>query len=157
MLYSSEDRGEEEEEEEESDLAGAFTQSPTVPAVGNAPSREPLQPSMKERDLRSKRLFKKCIYRKRLILRIIDKRVSVFAQGDKDRGGAEEEEEGRRRTLDRAETRIRHIVPLTTSIGPDDDATWDWLESTTPLHMEEAQKVLLYVRGTEMLYLHTET
>lgn len=52
----------EEEEEDESDLAGAgvFTQNPTVPEVGMAPSREPLQPSMEEEEEhegRGKRAF----------------------------------------------------------------------------------------------------
>lgn len=40
----------EEDEEEEAGLAhvGPFTQNPTVPEVGVAPSREPLQPSVEE-------------------------------------------------------------------------------------------------------------
>lgn len=43
---------EREEEEEETGLAhkGVFTQNPTVPEVGMAPSREPLQPSVEEEE-----------------------------------------------------------------------------------------------------------
>lgn len=41
---------EREEEDDETGLAhvGLFTQNPTVPEVGMAPSREPLQPSVEE-------------------------------------------------------------------------------------------------------------
>lgn len=41
---------EKEEEDEETGLAhiGLFTQNPTTPEVGMAPSREPLQPSVEE-------------------------------------------------------------------------------------------------------------
>ncbi len=43
---------EREEEEEETGLThkGIFTQNPTVPEIGMAPSREPLQPSVEEEE-----------------------------------------------------------------------------------------------------------
>ena len=49
---TEEEEPEREEEEEEAGLAakGGFTQNPTAPEVGMAPSREPLQPSVEEEE-----------------------------------------------------------------------------------------------------------
>lgn len=47
---TEDEEAEREEEDDETGLAhiGLFTQNPTVPEVGMAPSREPLQPSVEE-------------------------------------------------------------------------------------------------------------
>lgn len=49
-----------EREEEETGLAhkGVFSQNPTVPEVGMAPSREPLQPSVEEEEEQGEHKFK---------------------------------------------------------------------------------------------------
>ncbi|XP_071329128.1 podocalyxin-like protein 2 isoform X2 [Trachinotus anak] len=105
-------RREEEEEEEEAGLThtGVFRQNPTVPEVGLAPSREPLQPSVEG-----------------------DDELQQPGPGGKD-GGAEVEEKWKK--TEGEGTRIRHIVPLTTDPSPTisfTDQSWDWLEKTTPL------------------------
>lgn len=101
----------EEEEEEEIGLAhvGVFTHNPTVPEVGLAPSREPLQPSAEK--------------------------------GFRPKDRSEELEEEKWKNMER-ETRIRHIIPLTTNPSPTigfTDASWDWLEKTTPLQSHRSE------------------
>ncbi|KAI3369259.1 hypothetical protein L3Q82_007513 [Scortum barcoo] len=111
---------EREEEEEEADLApkGIFTQNPTVPEVGMAPSREPLQPSVEEEEELEK-----------------EERIGLMDRSEE----VEEENWGK---MDKEETRIRHIVPLTTdpstTIGFT-DPSWDWLEKTTPLPAQRSE------------------
>nr|XP_020512094.1 podocalyxin-like protein 2 [Labrus bergylta] len=106
---------EEEEGEEETGLAnkGVFTLNPTVPEVGLAPSREPLQPSVEE-----------------------EEEHKIRTIGPKDKG--DELEEDRWRTFE--ETGIRPILPLTTEPSNTADSTrpsWDWSEKTTPLPVTE--------------------
>lgn len=57
---TEDEEAEREEEEEETGLAhkGAFSQNPTVPEVGMAPSREPLQPSVEEEEEQGEHEFK---------------------------------------------------------------------------------------------------
>ncbi|XP_073323718.1 uncharacterized protein podxl2 [Pagrus major] len=110
---------EREEEEEETGLAhkGVFSQNPTVPEVGMAPSREPLQPSVEEEEEQGEREFK--------------------GAGLNDR--SEEVEEDRWGKMEKEETRIRPISPLTTepstTIGFT-DSSWDW---TTPLPAQRSE------------------
>ncbi|XP_056219470.1 podocalyxin-like protein 2 [Seriola aureovittata] len=109
-------RREEEEEEDETGLThtGVFNQNPTVPEVGVAPSREPLQPSVEEDEQ-------------------LEQREHEF-KGD---GGAEVKEETLKKT-----TRLGHIVPLTTGPSPTisfTDPSWDWLEKTTPLQAKRSE------------------
>lgn len=57
-------------------------------------------------------------------------------------GEEEEEEEEKWRKTDGDETRIRHIVPLTTDPSPTigfTDPSWDWLEKTTPLQTRRSE------------------
>ncbi|XP_051271146.1 podocalyxin-like protein 2 [Dicentrarchus labrax] len=112
---------EREEEEEETGLAhkGVFTQNPTVPEVGMAPSREPLQPSVEEEE---------------------EQGHELKGVGPNDR--SEEEEEDEWGTVEKEETMIRHIIPLTTDPSTTvsfTDASWDWLEKTTPLSAQRSQ------------------
>ena len=50
FVSADETEDEETEREEEEEHAGLFAQNPTLPAVGLAPSREPLQPSVEEEE-----------------------------------------------------------------------------------------------------------
>lgn len=113
--YTKDDTEDEEaerkEEEEETGLPhiGVFTQNPTVPEVGMAPSRQPLQPSVEEEE--------------------------ELQQEEHELKGEEEEEEEEWRKTDGEESRIRHIVPLTTDPSPTvgfTDPSWDWREKTVP-------------------------
>ncbi|XP_032370612.1 podocalyxin-like protein 2 [Etheostoma spectabile] len=103
-----------EEEEEETGLAhkgDVFTQNPTVAEVGVAPSREPLQPSVEE-----------------------EEEQELKGGGLEDR--SEEVEKEKWRKLEEEETRVRHIVPLTTDPSPTigfTDPSWGWLGKTRPL------------------------
>ncbi|XP_053171589.1 podocalyxin-like protein 2 [Scomber japonicus] len=108
---TEEEERKEEEEEEETGLPhiGIFTQNPTVPEVGMAPSRQPLQPSVEEEE--------------------------ELQQGEHELKGEDEEEEKWGET-DEEETRIRQIIPLTTDPSPSvgfTDSSWDWMERTTHL------------------------
>ena len=49
-MSADETEDEETEREEEEEHAGLFTQNPTAPEVGLAPSRGPLQPSVEEEE-----------------------------------------------------------------------------------------------------------
>ncbi|CAK6974456.1 podocalyxin-like protein 2 [Scomber scombrus] len=89
---------------------GVFTQNPTVPEIGIAPSRQPLQPSVEEEE--------------------------DLQQGEHELKGEDEEEEEKWRDTNEEETRIRHIIPLTTDPSPTvgfTDSSWDWLERTPGL------------------------
>ncbi|TDH13572.1 hypothetical protein EPR50_G00034780 [Perca flavescens] len=102
----------EEEGEEETGLAHkVFTQNPTVAEVGVAPSREPLQPSVEE-----------------------EEEQEIKGGGLQDR--SEEVEKEKWRKMEEEDTRVRHIVPLTTDPSPTvgfTDPSWDWLGKTRPL------------------------
>ncbi|XP_030277405.1 podocalyxin-like protein 2 [Sparus aurata] len=103
-----------EREEEETGLAhkGVFSQNPTVPEVGMAPSREPLQPSVEEEEEQGEHKFKG---------------VRLSDRSD------EAEEEERWGKMDKEETGIGPISPLTTEPATTagfTDSSWDW---TTPL------------------------
>nr|XP_046240995.1 podocalyxin-like protein 2 [Scatophagus argus]XP_046240997.1 podocalyxin-like protein 2 [Scatophagus argus] len=115
--YTKDETGREEEEEDTGPaLKGVFTQNPTVPEVGMAPSREPLQPSVEEEDQ-------------------LEEGDHEF-KGARVDGRSEEVEEESWGKMDKKETRVRPISPLTTdpstTIGFVKPA-WDWLEKTTPL------------------------
>ncbi|XP_070759415.1 podocalyxin-like protein 2 [Enoplosus armatus] len=94
---------EREEEEEETGLAhkGAFTQNPTVPEVGMAPSREPLQPSVEEEE------------------ELEQREHELKGVGPKDRS----EEKTRMRPIVPLTTDPPTTVGFT-------DSSWDWLENT---------------------------
>ncbi|XP_038552814.1 podocalyxin-like protein 2 [Micropterus salmoides] len=115
---------EREEEEEETGLAhkGVFTQNPTAPEVGMAPSRQPLQPSVEEEEE-------------------LQHGEHEF-RGIRPKDRAEEVEEAKWRKMEEEETRIRHIVPLTTDPSPTigfTDSSWDWLEKTTSLLTQRSE------------------
>ncbi|XP_026163227.1 podocalyxin-like protein 2 isoform X2 [Mastacembelus armatus] len=108
-----------EEEEEETGLThiGLFTQNPTVPEVGMAPSREPLQPSVEEE-------------------------LEPVLRGVQPKDQSEDVEEEKWREVEREETRIRHIIPLTTDPSPTigfTDPSWDWMEKTTSLQTQRSE------------------
>ncbi|XP_019128237.2 podocalyxin-like protein 2 [Larimichthys crocea] len=105
----------EEEEDEEIGLAhkGVFTQNPTVPEIGMAPSRQPLQPSVEEEE------------------ELEQGRDEFKGVGLSDRSDEVEEEEWRKMEKEG----IRHIIPLTTDPSATvgfTDPSWDWLDKTTP-------------------------
>ncbi|KAG7493949.1 hypothetical protein JOB18_019511 [Solea senegalensis] len=111
---------EEEETEREEEHDGVFRQNPTVPEVGIAPSREPLQPSVEEEDTLEQEEH--------------EMKIDV-------------EEEEKWKTTESEGTRTRHIIPLTTDPSPTinfTDLSWDWLEKTTPVQSQRSE-----VRGTE--------
>ncbi|KAM9361338.1 uncharacterized protein podxl2 [Symphorus nematophorus] len=114
---TEEEETEREEEEEEAGLVhkGGFTQNPTAPEIGMAPSREPLQPSMEEEE--------------------------ELEQGERELTGvrlndrSEEVEEEKWRKMEKEEPRIRHIIPLTTDPSPSiglTDPSWTWPEMENP-------------------------
>ncbi|XP_056157865.1 podocalyxin-like protein 2 [Lampris incognitus] len=92
-LDSAKAEGEEGEREEEArrrlSHLDAFTQNPTVPEVGVAPSREPLQPSVEEEE--------------------------GLEQEEEELEEREEEEEEEWRRMERERARNRPLVPLTTN------------------------------------------
>ncbi|KAM4587607.1 uncharacterized protein podxl2 [Odontesthes bonariensis] len=109
-----------EKEEEERGLThmGVFTQNPTAPEVGLAPSREPLQPSVEEEEL--------------------------LEQGEDGQEGfgledrSKEEDNEKRRKMEREGTRIRHIIPLTTDPSPTNGFTEPELDP----NLEEPRQVV---------------
>ncbi|XP_029907416.1 podocalyxin-like protein 2 [Myripristis murdjan] len=110
-----EDEETEREEEEEAGMTHLclYTQNPTAPEVGMAPSREPLQPSMEEEG---------------------DKEQGIRLKNK------DEEEEEEWRKMEREE--IRHMVPVSTDPAPTvgfTDMSWDWLEKTTPLQAQRSE------------------
>ncbi|XP_050930608.1 podocalyxin-like protein 2 isoform X2 [Lates calcarifer] len=118
------EEAEREEEEEETGLThtGVFRQNPTVPEVGMAPSREPLQPSVEEEE------------------ELEQGEQELKGVRQKARGAEVEEE--KRKKMEREGTRIRHIVPLTTDPSPTisfTDSSWYWLEKTTPLQAQGSE------------------
>ncbi|KAK2915528.1 uncharacterized protein podxl2 isoform X2 [Channa argus] len=120
----TEDEETEREEDDDDEMGlphiGLFTQNPTVPEVGMAPSREPLQPSAEKERRQEEHVLK---------------RVRV-----KDRSKESDEDDWRK--LDREETRIKHIVPLTTDPSPTigfTDPSLDWLEKTTSLQTPRSE------------------
>ncbi|CAJ1050873.1 podocalyxin-like protein 2 [Xyrichtys novacula] len=121
----TEDEETEKEEEEETGLTnkGVFTQNPTVPEVGMAPSREPLQPSVEEEEEEE------------------GHRISRI--GPKDKGDELEEEEWRQFE----ETGIRPILPLTTDPS---HTSWDQLEKTTPLPVTEMSLPVVCLDWSEL-------
>ncbi|GAA6230634.1 podocalyxin-like protein 2 [Lates japonicus] len=121
---TEDEEAEREEEEEETGLThtGVFRQNPTVPEVGMAPSREPLQPSVEEEE------------------ELEQGEHELKGVRQKDRGAEVEEE--KRKKMEREGTRIRHIVPLTTDPSPTisfTDSSWYWLEKTTPLQAQGSE------------------
>lgn len=68
--------------------------------------------------------------------------IVVFASGVGLTDRSEEVEEEKWGKMEKEETRIRHIVPLTTdpstTIGFT-DPSWDWLEKTTPLPAQRSE------------------
>ncbi|KAF7664244.1 hypothetical protein LDENG_00182540 [Lucifuga dentata] len=90
-----------------------LTQTPTVPGVDMAPSREPLQPSMEEEE---------------------EAELKGFKPKDRD------EEEWKQ--MEHEDMRMRHIAPLTTDPSPTisfTDPSWKWLERTTPLQTQRSE------------------
>ncbi|XP_069571439.1 podocalyxin-like protein 2 isoform X1 [Brachyistius frenatus] len=112
---------EREEDEEETGLAhiDMFTQNPTAPEVGSAPSREPLQPSVEEEEQ----------------LEEDERELKGFSPKDR----SDEAEEENVRKTEREGTRVGHVVPLTTDPSPTVDLIdpSDWLDKNTPLQSEQ--------------------
>ncbi|KAK2861600.1 hypothetical protein Q5P01_001133 [Channa striata] len=120
----TEDEETEREEDDDDEMGlphiGVFTQNPTVPEVGMAPSREPLQPSVEKERRQEEHVLK----------------------GSRVEDRSEETEEDDWRKRDRGETRIRHIIPLTTDPSPTvgfTDPSWDWLEKSTSLQTQRSE------------------
>ncbi|KAM9859274.1 uncharacterized protein podxl2 [Aulostomus maculatus] len=111
---TEEEEAERQEEEDDVGLArtGAFTQNPTVPEVGMAPSREPLQPSMEEEEEQLKE-----------------------EEEEEDKWRKTEQEDTRNRHIIPLTTGVYPTSDFT-------DVTRDWLETTTPLQMHDPQQVL---------------
>ncbi|XP_071368907.1 podocalyxin-like protein 2 [Centroberyx affinis] len=111
--YAKEDEEAEREEEEETELThlGVFTQNPTVPEVGMAPSREPLQPSMEEEE--------------------------GLEEGGEE---LEEEEEWREMEREETGARhiVPLGTDPSPTVGFT-DVSWDWLEKTTPLQTKRSE------------------
>ncbi|XP_067362158.1 uncharacterized protein podxl2 isoform X1 [Channa argus] len=127
----TEDEETEREEDDDDEMGlphiGLFTQNPTVPEVGMAPSREPLQPSAEKERRQEEHVLKTNV---------------VFGQGVRVKDRSKESDEDDWRKLDREETRIKHIVPLTTDPSPTigfTDPSLDWLEKTTSLQTPRSE------------------
>ncbi|KAM6927301.1 uncharacterized protein podxl2 [Xenentodon cancila] len=97
---------------------GVFTQNPTAPEVGLAPSRRPLQPSVEEEEQ---------LKQGQQILR---------GFGLKDESGKTKETKWR--TMERENSGIRRIIPLTTGPSP----TIDFTEPELEPNLEEPRQVV---------------
>ncbi|XP_061584339.1 podocalyxin-like protein 2 [Cololabis saira] len=97
--------------------AGVFTQNPTAPEVGLAPSRRPLQPSVEEEELDPGLL-------------------DLTGFGPEEKSG--ERKKGRWRPMEGEESGIRPLVPLTTDPSP----TRDFTEPEPEPNLEEPRQVV---------------
>ncbi|XP_041837550.1 podocalyxin-like protein 2, partial [Melanotaenia boesemani] len=112
------DEIEKEEEDRELTHISVFTQNPTAPEVGVAPSRQPLQPSVEEGE------------------QLEQDKHSLKAFGLEDKSEEVEEEEWRK--MDREETKIRHVITLTTDPSP----TIGFTEPELEPNLEEPRQVV---------------
>ncbi|XP_022076032.2 podocalyxin-like protein 2 [Acanthochromis polyacanthus] len=122
---TEDEEAERKEEEEEAGLThlDVFTQNPTAPEVGLAPSREPLQPSVEEEEELEQGEHNSKVLKGKL--------------PPQNRDRSEEVEEEKWRKMNREETKIRHIVPLTTDPSPTVGFTYPDLSG-----MEKDQQVV---------------